>query len=168
MSGVRRDYIGADYSWRISDTTALLSDIYYDLDSGSVQQFNIGFSRMRWPDLSYYVGSRYLKQVIITDPVSGAKLQEGSNAFVFAITYVLDPRYTVVFSQQIDFDYDATVQSEISLIRHYHRMYWGLTYRADESLGTSGIILSMWPQGASDLSVGPRRYMNLGDSAGGY
>jgi hypothetical protein len=168
MTGVQRDYVGADYSWRISDTTALLSDMNYDLKSGVVQQFDIGFSRMRWPDLSYYVGSRYLRRIIINDPTTGAKLQEGSNAFVFAITYVLDPRYTVVFSQQIDFDYGATVSSEISLIRHYHRMFWGLTFRADESLDERGIVFSIWPQGVSDLSIGPRRYMNLGDSAGGY
>ncbi|MBN2271800.1 MAG: LPS-assembly protein LptD [Sedimentisphaerales bacterium] len=169
MYGVRRDYVGADYTWRISDTTAILSDMNYDLQSGVVQQFNIGFSRMRWPDLSYYVGSRYLKRITIMDPSPPyTKLQEGSNAFVFAITYVLDPRYTVVFSQQIDFDYGATVGSEISLIRHYHRMYWGLTFRADESLDERGIVFSIWPQGVSDLGIGPRRYMNLGDSAGGY
>ncbi|HLB73719.1 MAG TPA: LPS assembly protein LptD [Sedimentisphaerales bacterium] len=157
MYGVRRDYVGADYTWRISDTTALLSDMNYDLQSGVVQQFNIGFSRMRWPDLSYYVGSRYLKRISIYDPTTGAKLQEGSNAFVFAITYVLDPRYTVVFSQEIDFDYGATVGSEISLIRHYHRMYWGLTFRTDESLDERGIVFSIWPQGVSDLGIGPRR-----------
>ncbi|MHC4742123.1 MAG: LPS assembly protein LptD, partial [Planctomycetota bacterium] len=168
MSGVRRDYVGADYSWRISDTTALLSDMNYDVKSAVVQQFNIGFSRMRWPDLSYYLGSRYLRRIVINDPSTGEKLQEGSNAFVFAITYVLDPRYTVVFSQQIDFDYGKTVGSEISLIRHYHRMYWGLTYRTDESLDEHGVVFSIWPQGVSDLSIGPRRYMNLGDSAGGY
>ncbi len=168
MYGVRRDYVGADYTWRISDTTAVLSDMNYDLQSGVVQQFNIGFSRMRWPDLSYYVGSRYLRRITITDPTTGARLQEGSNAFVFAITYVLDPRYTVVFSQQIDFDYGATIGSEISLLRHYHRMYWGLTFRTDESLDERGIVFSLWPQGVSDLGTGPGRSMNLGDSAGGY
>jgi len=168
MYGVRRNYIGADYSWRLSDTTAILSDMNYDMQSGVVQQYNIGVSRMRWPNLSYYVGSRYLRRIIITDPSSGLKLQEGSNAVVFAITYMLDPRYTVVFSQQIDFDYGATVSSEISLLRHYHRMYWGLTFRADESLDEQAIMFSIWPQGVSDLGVGPRRYMSLGDSMRGY
>ncbi|MBN2139284.1 MAG: LPS-assembly protein LptD [Sedimentisphaerales bacterium] len=168
MYGVRRNYFGADYSWRLSDTTALLSDMNYDMQSGVVQQFNIGFSRMRWPDLSYYVGSRYLRRITVNDPTSGLKLQEGSNAFVFAITYVLDPRYSVVFSQQIDFDYGATIGSEISLIRRYHRMYWGLTFMTDESLNEQGIVLSVWPQGVSDLSVGPRRYMKMGGSTGGY
>jgi len=116
--------------------------------------------------LSYYLGSRYLRRITVLDPVTRRVLQRGSNAFVFAITYVLDPRYTVVFSQQIDFDYGATVRSEIALIRRYHRMYWGLTFRTDESLDEKGIVFSIWPQGVPDLSVGPRRYMGLGGSTG--
>ena len=169
MSGVRRNYIGADYIWRLSDTTAVLSDMNFDMQSGVVQQFNIGFSHMRWPDLSYYVGSRYLRRVTIMDPSPPyTKLQEGSNAFVFAITYVLDPRYTVVFSQQIDFDYGATIGSEITLLRQYHRMYWGLTYSVDESLDEQTIMFSIWPQGVSDLGIGGGRYRRIGGSAVDY
>lgn len=168
MYGVRRNYIGADYIWRLSDTTAVLSDMNFDMQSGVVQQFDIGFSHMRWPDLSYYVGSRYLRRITINDPTTGMKLQEGSNAFVFAITYVLDPRYTVVFSQQIDFDYGATIGSEITLLRQYHRMYWGLTYSADESLDEQTIMFSVWPQGVSDLGIGGGRYRRIGGSAVDY
>jgi hypothetical protein len=168
MYGVRRNYIGADYIWRLSDTTAVLSDMNFDMQSGVVQQFDIGFSHMRWPDLSYYVGSRYLRRITVNDPTTGVKLQEGSNAFVFAITYVLDPRYTVVFSQQIDFDYGATIGSEITLLRQYHRMYWGLTYSADESLDEQTIMFSIWPQGVSDLGIGGSRYRRIGGSAVDY
>jgi hypothetical protein len=156
--GPRRNYVGADYLWRLSDTTALLSDMNYDMQSGVVQQFNIGFSRLRWPNLSYYVGSRYLRRVEVLG-------EEGSNAFTFAATYVLDPRYTVVFSQQYDFDYGANIRSDITLIRRYHRVYWGLTFSADESLKKQAIVFSIWPQGVPELGIGPRRYMKLGDSA---
>ena len=169
MYGVRRNYIGADYIWRLSDTTAVLSDMNFDMQSGVVQQFDIGFSHMRWPDLSYYVGSRYLRRITIMDPSPPhTKLQEGSNAFVFAITYVLDPRYTVVFSQQIDFDYGTTIGSEITLLRQYHRMYWGLTYSVDESLDEQTIMFSIWPQGVSDLGIGGSRYRRIGGSAVDY
>jgi len=158
--GPRRNYFGADYLWRISDTTALLSDMNYDLQSDVVQQFNIGFSHLRWPNLSYYIGSRYLRRL---DNGLGEK---GSNMFTFAATYVLDPRYTMVFSQQFDFDYGANVRSDITLIRRYHRMYWGLTYSADESLKEHSIIFSVWPQGVPEMSFGSRKYMELGGSPG--
>ncbi|MHC4633377.1 MAG: LPS assembly protein LptD, partial [Planctomycetota bacterium] len=151
--GPRRNYFGADYIWRVSDTTAVLSDLNYDIQSGVVQQLNVGFSRLRWPNLSYYIGSRYLKRI---DNGLG---EEGSNAFTFAASYVLDPRYTVVFSQQYDFDYGANIRSEITLIRRYHRLRYGITLRVDESMDRKSIVFSVWPEGVKELGFGPKRYM---------
>jgi hypothetical protein len=153
--GPRRNYIGADYVWRLTDTTAVLSDLNFDMQSGAIQQFNIGFSHLSWPNLSYYIGSRYLRRL---DNTLGEK---GSNALTFAATYVLDPRYTLVFSQQYDFDYGLNIRSDITLIRCYHRVYFGLTYSADESLDQHAVVFSIWPQGVPELAIGPRRYMPL-------
>jgi hypothetical protein len=130
------------------------------MQSGVVQQYNVGFSHLRWPNLQYYVGSRYLRRL---DNGYG---EEGSNAFTFAATYMLDPRYTVVFSQQLDFDYGAAVRSDLTLIRQYHRLYWGLTYSADESLDRQSITFSLWPQGISGLAFGETSYIGLGGAAG--
>jgi len=157
--GPRRNYFSAEFMWRLSDTTSVLSDMYVDMQSGVVQQFNIGFSRIRWPNLSYYIGSRYLKRV---DNGLG---QKGSNAFTFAATYVIDPRYTIVFSQQFDFDYGANIRSDITLIRRYHRICFGLTFSADESLDEQSVVFSLWPQAVPELAIGLRRYMGLGGAA---
>ena len=158
--GPARDYYDADYTWQISDTTALLSDGYYDARSGTVEQLDIGFSRTRWPDLSYYIGSRYLRNVKVLD-------EHGSNAFVFAASYILDPRYTIVFSQQYDFDYGANVESNITLIRHYNRVFWSLSFSADASLDRQSIVFSIWPEGVPELAAGSRRYTGL-SGPGGY
>ena len=152
--GPRRNYFGADYVWRLSDTTAVLSDMNFDMQSAVVQQFNVGFSHLRWPNLSYYIGSRYLRRLVIGN-------EKGSNAFTFALTYVLDPRYTVVFSQQYDFDYGANIRRDIALIRRYHRVYCGLTFSADESMDRHSVVFSIWPQGVPELAIGPTRYMDL-------
>ena len=154
--GPRRNYFGADYIWRVSDTTAVLSDMNYDIQSGVVQQFNVGFSRLRWPNLSYYIGSRYLKRI---DNGFG---EEGSNALTFAASYVLDPRYSVVFSQQYDFDYGANIRSEVTLIRRYHRLCYGITFSVDESMDRQSIVFSVWPEGLQELGIGPKRYMGQG------
>ncbi|MCP4261122.1 MAG: LPS-assembly protein LptD [Planctomycetes bacterium] len=156
--GPRRNYFGADYMWRLSDTTAVLSDMYFDLQSGVVQQYNVGFSHLRWPDLSYYIGSRYLRRI------NNGFGEEGSNAFTCAATYVLDPRYTLIYSGQLDFDYGKTVRSDVTLIRQYHRMYCGITYSADASLDRQAIVFSIWPQGVPDLSIGSSRYMGTSSS----
>jgi len=154
--GPRRNYFSADYVWRVSDTTAVLSDMNYDIQSGVVQQFNVGFSRLRWPNLSYYIGSRYLRRI---DNGLG---EEGSNAFTFAARYVLDRRYTVVFSQQYDFDYGANIRSELTLIRRYHRLNYGITFRVDESMDRKAILFTIWPEGLQELGIGQRRYVGQG------
>ncbi|MFH1370751.1 MAG: hypothetical protein ABII09_05640 [Planctomycetota bacterium] len=152
--GPQRNYFSSDFSWQISDTTAFLSDAYYDVQEGTIEQLDFGFTRMRWPDLSYYIGSRYLRNVQVLD-------EHGSNAFVFAASYVLDPRYTLVFSQQFDFDYGANVESDITLIRRYHRVFWSLTFGADASLDRQAIVFSIWPQGVPEIAVGSRRYIGM-------
>jgi hypothetical protein len=153
--GPRSNYVGADYVWRLSDTTAMLSDMHYDLQRGVVQQYNVGFSHLRWPDLTYYLGSRYIRRL------NNGYGEEGSNAFTFAATYVLDPRYTLVYSGQLDFDYGKTVRSDFTLVRQYHRMYCGITYSADASLDRQAIVFSVWPQGVPDLKIGSGRYMDM-------
>ncbi|MHC4118716.1 MAG: LPS-assembly protein LptD [Planctomycetota bacterium] len=158
--GPRRNYIGADYAWRLSDTTAVLSDIYFDMQSGVVQQYNVGVSHLRWPNLQFFLGSRYLRRI---DNGLGEK---GSNPVTFAVTYALDPRYSVVFSQQYDFDYGKSVRNEMTLIRRYHRVYWGISYSVDESLDRHSIAFSLWPQGVRGLAFGERKYIGLGGSAG--
>jgi hypothetical protein len=160
MFGPRRDYFSADYLWRVSDSTVILSNLYYDLQSNWVQQFDFGLTHLCWPNLSLYIGDRYLKQIEILD-------HKGSNVFTFAATYTIDPRYTIAFSEQYDFKYEANIRSEITLIRHYHRIYWAITYNTDESLRRHAIVLSIWPEGVEEMAIGPRRYMGLG-RAGGF
>ncbi len=160
MYGPRRNYFSADYMWRMSDTSMILSDLNYDIQSGVVQQFNIGLVHLRWPNLSLYIGNRYLSRIEILD-------EKGSSAFTFAATYMLDPRYTIVFAQQFDFDYGANIRSDITLIRRYHRLYWAITFSADASLDRQAVVFSVWPEGIKELAIGPRGYMGLG-RAGGY
>jgi hypothetical protein len=93
-------------------------------------------------------------------------VERGSNAFTFAATYVLDPRYTVVFSQMFDFDYGANVRSDVTVIRRYHRMYCSLTFSADESLDSQSVIFSIWPQGVPEMALGSRRYVGVGRPVG--
>jgi len=157
--GPRRNYWSTDLTMRLTDTTAVLSDLYYDLHSGTVEQYNLGLVRMRWPNLSYYIGTRYLRRIQVLK-------ENGSNALTFAATYRLDPRYTLMYSAQFDFDYGENVRNDIALIRRYHRLYYSFTYSADESLDRQAIVFSIWPQGVPELAIGQGRYIGLGGSAG--
>ncbi len=158
LFGPRHNYASTEAILRLTDTTAVLSDLYFDMQDGVIEQFDVGFSRLCWPNLSYYLGSRYLRDI-------GTTLGErGSNAVTFSATYILDSRYTAVFSEQYDVDYGANIRTDITLIRKYHRMNLGLTFSIDDSLDEQRVVLSLWPQGVPELAIGLRRYMELGAS----
>ena len=158
--GIMRKSVNADYVWRVSDTSTILSDLNYDTEGGSVQQFNVGMTRFVYPDISYYLGSRYLEPVVIEVPEDDI-LEKGSHSVIAAVTYVLNPRYTLMLSQEYNFDYGENVRSEAMVMRRYHRMYCALTLSVDESLDRSSITFSIWPQGVKELALGSRDYVGL-------
>ena len=160
LFGLVRDSVNADYIWRLSDTTAVLSDLNYDIRSGVVQQFDIGMTRYVYPDVSLYLGSRYLRPIIVSAP---GVFEQGSNSVVAAITYALSSRYTATFSQEYNFDYGKSVRSEVTIMRRYHRMYYGLTFATDESLKRQSVMFSVWPQGVKELALGRRRYAGVSE-----
>jgi hypothetical protein len=152
--GASRNYVGSDVVWRVTDSTAILGDCYLDTAAGVVRQTQWGISHMRWPDLNLYLGSSYLRDV------RNSEGQVGTHALTFSALYRLDPRYAMVLSHQYDTDYGATIRSEATLLRKYHRLNYGLTFRVDESLDTSSVILSLWPEGIQELGIG--RYVGMG------
>ena len=158
LFGPRQNYASTEVVLRMTDTTSILGDLYYDMQKGIVEQLDLGFSRLCWPNLTYYVGSRYLRNV---DNTLG---EQGSTALTFAATYILDPRYTVVLAEQFDFDYGVNVRTDATLIRKYHRTNLALTFSVDESVDEQRVVLSLWPEGVPELAIGVRRYMDLGAS----
>ena len=164
--GLVRDSINSDVEWKVSDTLAVLGDLNYDLHSGNLQQLDVGISRYVYPDLSYYIGSRYLRPVIVKIPAKDV-YEEGSHSLVAAITYALSPRYTATFAQEYNFDYGQAVRSELSIIRRYHRLFYGFNFSLDESLARQTVSLSVWPQGVQELTVG-RRYIGMTETIREY
>ena len=158
--GMARDTFSTEFAWRVTDAMAVLSEVNFDMDDGEIQQLNMGVSRYVYPDISYYVGTRYLRPVIVED-VTDNIYEEGSNSFVGAVTYRLTPRYTMTFSQEYNFDFDKSVRSDLTLVRQYHRMFYALTLSADESLDRNAVMFSIWPQGVDELAVGSRQYTGL-------
>ncbi len=154
--GPNRSYMGAGVEWRVTDTTALLADGYYDVVGGVWRRVNAGLARVVWPDLSTYIGTRYMRD---TNNQLG---QIGSNVFTFAATYRLDPRYAMVFSNQFDFKYGENIRSDITLVRRYHRLNYGLTFRVNESMDRTSLVFSLWPQGIGEMALGLGRDLASG------
>ena len=161
LFGTMRDSVNADYTWRLSDTTTILSDMNYDIEDNRIQQYNIGVTKFIYPDISYYIASRYLRPVVIDVGEPDNIHEEGSHSIVTAATYALNPRYSLVFSQEYNTDYGKNVSSDISLMRRYHRMYCAITFSVDESRDRSSVTFSIWPQGVKEMAFGSREYTGL-------
>lgn len=163
--GLVRDTVTSELVWRVSDTLSLLSDVNYDMNSGHIQQFDIGMSRYVYPDISYYLGTRYLRPLIVNVDEDGDGTddihEEGSNSVVAAVTYRLSPRYVATFSQEYNFDYGRAVRSDLTMVRQYHRMFYALSFSFDQSLKRNSVLFSIWPQGVKELAAGSRKYTGL-------
>lgn len=160
--GVMRDSVNADYQWRVSDTTAILSDLNYDIEDGVIQQLDVGVARYIHPDISYYLGSRYLRPVVV-NMTSGSE-EKGSHSFIASLTYAINERYTAMFAQEYNFEYGKNVNTELTVLRRYHRLYYGLTFKIDESRDETSVLFSLWPQGVREISMGGRKYAALSES----
>ena len=158
--GMARDSLNADYEWRVSDTFTFLSDTNYDLESGQIQQLDVGVNRYVYPDISYYLGSRYLRPILIDIPAEGVH-EQGSHSVIGAITWQMSSRYTVTFSQEYNFDFGKNISSDLTVIRQYHRMFYAVSFSIDESLKRNAVMFSIWPQGVKELGFGSRRYAGL-------
>jgi hypothetical protein len=152
--GPTRNTYQSDYVWRATDTLAVLSDLNYDLDSEELEQFDIGYSHLVYPHLSYYLGTRYLNRVQVLNDV-------GSNVITAAITYIIDPRYTITLATQYDTENNGSLTNEITIMRQYRRIYYGFTFSADASLDRQSVMLSIWPEGIPELASGSQRYAHL-------
>lgn len=166
--GAARDAMNADYLWRISETTTLLSDANYDLASGKIQQLDAGFTRLVYPDISYYVGSRYLRPVQVqvdrNDDGTLDAFEKGSHSVIGAISWQLNSRYTLTVAQEYNFDFGAAIRSEVSLVRRYHRVYYALTFAADQTMDRRSVMFSVWPQGVNEAAIGSRRLTGLAET----
>ena len=162
LFGMVRDSINADYIWRMTDTTTILSDMNFDTEAGKVQQYNIGIAKYVYPDISYYIGSRYLRPVIVSVPDDDI-FERGSNSLIGSITYAINNRYTLILSEEYNFDYEKNVRTEVALLRRYHRVFYGLTLSIDESREENSIVFSIWPQGVKDLTFGERKLASFRD-----
>jgi len=167
--GIVRDSLNADYQWRVSDTFTLLSEANYDVQSGHLQQLNLGMNRYVFPDVSYYVGSRYLRpiQVNVDEDDDGILEihEQGSHSVIGAVTWQLSERYTATFSQEYNFDFGKNIRSDLTIVRQYHRMFYAVSFSIDESLKRNSVMFSIWPQGVNEMGVGARRYTGLTGAA---
>lgn len=136
---IPRNSVNADATWRISDSTEVISDAQYNLDKNTLATASAGIAVLRGERLSYFLGQRYIEPL-------------NSNITTFAANYQLTTKYTVAFQQSFDFGIEHNVASQFSVIRHFDRFYVSVTVRYDEIGNTSGFMVNLIPEGFSPNS----------------
>lgn len=152
-----RNYLSADYLWNISDSTAFMADIKWDLDEGHCDLWNVGFAIDRSPRLSYYVGLRYIDKL-------------DSNTITFGAKYKINKKYTVSFFEQYDFRTNdgQNLGTRMTVVRRFPRWNVGLTLMFDQRYHGEdefGAMLSIWHAGIPEayITTGTLQLLNESD-----
>jgi len=148
-----RNHLNAEYSWNISDSTLLMADANYDIDSGRVRRHNIGLAVRRDPRLRYYLG---LRRILDMDSTVGT----------LGMSYQLSRKYSVSFFEQYDFDFDGkkNLSTSLTLTRKLPRWYAAFTFSYNQTDDEVTLLLTFWPEGVSEVRIGSGALSLLGGS----
>jgi len=148
-----KSHVRADFMYRISDTTAVLSEGNFDLNDGNMDLFNLSYAVERTPRFSYFVGYR---RIADTD----------SNLLGAGANYEINEKHRVAVRGYYDLERSETEQFDITIVRKFPRWYVALTFAMDRIEDDFGVGLSVWPEGAPQAALGTRRYTGLSTSTG--
>ncbi|NLX15334.1 MAG: LPS assembly protein LptD [Phycisphaerales bacterium] len=146
-----RSHVRADFSYRISDTTVVLSDANFDMNDGRLDLFNLSYAVERSPRFSYFVGYRLIDD---TD----------SHLVGGGINYKISTKYTTATRLYYDLERNEMETFDITIIRKFPRWYASLTLEVDNIENDFGVSLSMWPEGAPQATMGSRKYTGVAES----
>jgi hypothetical protein len=150
-NSVTSDFIALRSSYRISDTTALLYDLIYDVDSGNIGSSGLGLHVDRDPRTSYFIAHRYIGE-------------SNSNLIAGGFTYRLTPKYTLAFREEYDIVENRNANTSITIIRKLPRWYVAVSAEFDETQNVDSFSVSVWPEGVPEWTIGSRRFSSLENS----
>lgn len=151
---IARNHLNADYTWNISDSTSLLADMNWDLNSGNIRIWDIGLAVTRDPRLRYYLGFRRIADL-------------DSGVATVAASYRINEKYTVSFMEQFDTDYSGqkNLGTSVTLVRKFPRWYLATTFVLDSRTDRIGLFFTVWPEGVPEFRIGSNRMALLSESS---
>ncbi|MBL8878091.1 MAG: LPS-assembly protein LptD [Phycisphaerales bacterium] len=148
-----RNYIAADFMYRVSDTTSLLYDFNFDLNDRSFDRHNVSIAVERNPRTSYFVGARYAGDIHMSLVGGG-------------FNYKLNEKYITSARVWLDVDSGDLGETSFAIIRKYPRWYSALSFEYSNLDDDFSISLSVWPEGVPEWAIGTKRYTTLSQTTG--
>lgn len=152
-NSIARNHVRTDFAYRVSDTTAILSDTNFDLNDGDMDLFNMSYAVERTPRLSYFVGYRRIHE---TD----------SNLIGGGTNYEINSKYRTAARLYYDIERSELEEFDISVIRKWPRWYTALTFGVEKLNDNISLSFTIWPEGAPQAAFGQRRFTSLAESTG--
>lgn len=139
-ASLARDGINTDAQWRISDTTALVGDAAYSLESDDLVTVAAGMTVTRDDRLSYSIGGRYVEPLDLT-------LAVGS------INYNLSQRYSIAAAASYDVDVNDVRNTTVLITRRFDRFFVNVGLYLDRIDDDSGIRFMVAPVGFREFAL---------------
>ncbi len=152
-NSIAQNHVTGDFSYRISDTTAIFSNANWDVKGGNMDKFDLSYAVERTPRLSYFVGYRYIGP-------------SWSNLLGFGANYQVNSKHTIAVREYFDLDRGKTETFDVTIIRRFPRWYGALTLGLDKIEETISMSLSVWPEGVPEAALGTKKYTGLSTSTG--
>ncbi len=133
-ASVPRQSLNADATWRISDTTALLSDVQYNWEAEELATASIGLAVSRDPRMTYFIGQRYIEEL-------------HSNILSASISYDLSTKYTLILGQSFDFGRQTQVSTSGTVVRRFDTFMAAIRVYYDATNDESGVSFNLLPLG---------------------
>ncbi|MBN1846691.1 MAG: hypothetical protein JW810_13480 [Sedimentisphaerales bacterium] len=154
------DHARGDWAWLISDTTAVIGSLNYDIHDGVISQANGGVAVQRSPRTSYYLGNLFIKNA---DPFDDGKpiRTRNANFLTAGFSYQLNRKYTLALAHQFDIERVRETYTDLVVIRKFSHWYGAFVFGLDPARDTLSFSVSFWPQGYDKATIGSRRYAGL-------
>ncbi len=145
-NSITRNALNGEMAVNISDASAFLADINYDLNDKEIGIANFGLAIQRDPRLRYYVGSRYIDDY-------------DSWMWTAGLNYKINKRYEFSGFQQYDMDFSngTNVLSQFSMIRKFPRWYVAFSVVIDRVTDDVSYLITLWPEGMPNFRIGGPR-----------
>ena len=129
-----RTSLNADATWRMSDTTVLLSDMQWNMEEFYLATTSVGLAARRDPRVTWFTGLRYIGVV-------------HSTIATVAFDYKLTPKYSLAFAQAFDLAENGRNSTNVTVTRRFDRFFVTVSFVYDDVEDSTGVRFGIFPEG---------------------
>ena len=138
-TSIPRQAINSDLTWHISDDTAFISDVQWNLDQRETAIAEAGLAINRGSRLQYYIGDAYVQAL-------------DSQIFSFNASYNLTAKYQMGIYEALDFGASRAAVTSVSLTRRFDVFAISISAYHDGIANTNGFNVNFFPAGQPSFS----------------